>query len=148
MKLYTLSLFAIIALLVSCTNAKELEPDADKPEDTNVLKGVLVTDMSTYGSDPIGITSVVIDKNKMRIGIKYSGGCKKHEFELLGHKMISKSIPPQRSIRLFHHADKDDCRELIEEIIVFDISAFAVGEGEVTLRLDGWETPLSYLPNL
>ncbi|MFT5819434.1 MAG: hypothetical protein ACI8ZM_000658 [Crocinitomix sp.] len=146
MKRYTLSLFAIIVLMVSCTNAKELEPDVDTPQDTNVLTGVVVTDMSSYGSDPIGITSVVIDKNKMRIGVKYSGGCKKHEFELMGHKMISKSIPPQRTIRLFHRADNDDCRELIEEIIVFDISAFAFGDGEITLRLDGWETPLSYLP--
>lgn len=145
MKLYTFSLFAIIVLFVSCTSAKELETDIDT-QDANVLKGVVVTDMSSYGSDPIGITNVAIEKNLMRITVKYSGGCKKHEFELMGHKMISKSLPPQRTIRLFHRADNDDCRELIEETIVFDISAFAFGEEEITLRLDGWETPLSYLP--
>ncbi len=146
MKLYTLSLFAIVSLLVACTNAKELEPDVDVPQDTNVIKGVVVTDMNSYKSDPLGITSVVVDKNKMRVGVKYSGGCKKHEFELMGNKMISKSLPPKRSIKIFHHADNDDCREIIEEIIVFDLSAFAVGDGEITLRLDGWEEPISYFP--
>ena len=84
----------------------------------------------------------------MSVGVKYTGGCKAHEFELMAPKMISKSIPPQRSMKIFHRADNDDCRELIEEILIFDISAFAVGEGEVTLNLDGWQTPISYIPNL
>jgi hypothetical protein len=146
MKLYTLSLFAIIALFVSCTIAKELEPDVDQPEETNVLEGEVVTNMRTFGSDPIGIINAIIDKNLLKIEVKYSGGCKKHEFALRGHKMISKSMPPQRGIKLFHQADNDDCRELIEETIIFDISAFAFGDGEITLRLEGWDIPLSYIP--
>ena len=150
MKLYLLSALAIIGLMTSCSNAKELEPDVDThinpaPEE-NILNGTLVTDMGAYSSDPLGIVNVVIEKDLMRVTVKYSGGCQKHDFELVGLKMISKSIPAQRSIKIFHGANADDCRELIEETIVFEISAFAVGNGEVTLHLDGWETPLSYIP--
>ena len=147
MKLYLISVLAIFGLVASCSNAKELEPDVTTPApQENILKGILVTDMNSYGSDPLGITNVVVEKNLMRVSVKYSGGCKEHEFELMGNKMISKSIPAQRSIKLFHRADNDDCREIIEETLVFDISAFAVGTSEVKLRLDGWETLISYIP--
>ena len=150
MKLYLLSALTVFGLMISCSNAKELEPDVETdintPQEENVIDGILVTDMGAYSSDPLGILNVVVEKDLMRVTVKYSGGCQEHGFELVGLKMISKSIPPQRSIKIFHTANGDDCRELIEETIVFDISTFAIGNGEVTLHLDGWGTPLSYLP--
>lgn len=148
MKLYLLSALAIFGLIASCSNAKELEPDVNTAPQEKILNGIIVTDMSTYGSDPLSILNVVVDKNLMSVTVKYSGGCKAHEFELMGLKMISKALPAQRSLKLFHRADNDDCRELIEETLIFDISVFAMGSDAISLRLDGWTPAISYIPVL
>lgn len=139
--LFTLSL---IMSLSACKNPQEItEPVVIE----SVPSAELVTDMNAYGgSAPTGINKVTITGNKMSIQVKYSGGCEKHEFKLVGNKMISKSIPAQRSIKLYHNNYNDSCRELIEETLVFEISAFAYDDNEIVLRLDGYETPIRYLP--
>lgn len=139
-------LFATVMLgFLSCNNAKEISDQTVVVE--AIPKGVLAIDWDAFGrSDPMGITNVFVEGNKMSISIKYNGGCKKHLFQLVGHKITSKSLPPQRSIKLFHNADGDDCRELIEETLVFDISDFAIGSDEIELLLKNYEKPISYFP--
>ncbi len=138
--LFTGALFSLVA----CKNPQEIvEPEAI----VSVPSAELVLDMNAYGgSAPLGIENVTITGNKMSISVKYSGGCEKHEFKLIGHKMISKSIPPQRSIKLYHNDFGDSCRELIEEVLVFEISTFAYDDNEIVLRLDGFQEPIRYLP--
>ncbi len=143
MKQLTLLLFAVLISTIGCKAPKELEVETIEA----VAKGVIVADWSTYGgSDAIGINNVTVTGNKMSISVKYNGGCQKHVFQLIGHKMISKSLPPQRSIKLYHDDNNDDCRELIEEILIFDISEFAIGDGEVSLHLESYDEPISYFP--
>lgn len=143
MKYIGFSLFTLLIIFSACKNPQELEVETIEA----IPKGVLVVDMSGYGgSAPIGISEALVTGNKLSLTVKYSGGCKKHDFQLVGHKMISKSRPPQRSIKLYHNTNGDDCREIIEEILVFDISEFAYGDEEIMLRLDGYQEPISYIP--
>jgi len=131
-------------LFMSCKNQEEATV-----ETIDVIpKAELVMDFSTAGrAAPIGIENVKVTGNKMKLDVKYSGGCKPHKFRLMGHPMVSKSIPPQRAIRLHHHNAGDDCRELVEETLVFDISAFAYdGAGEISLRLEGYDKVIPYIP--
>ena len=143
MKLLSATLLVSLTVLFACKNPQELEVETIPV----VPKATVATDLSSYNdSSPIGIEDVEVAGNKMSITIKYSGGCKEHAFELVGHRMITKSIPPQRSIKLYHNNNGDDCRELINDILIFDISAFAVGDQEVSLKLDGYDKTISYTP--
>jgi hypothetical protein len=137
-------LSAILMLFVlSCKNQEEATI-----ETIDVIpKAELLMNFSQAGrSSPIAIENVKVVGNKMSIDVKYSGGCKDHHFRLLGHPMISKSVPPKRSIRLHHFNAEDDCRELVEETLIFDISAFAYEGGEITLILEGYSDAIPYIP--
>jgi len=147
MKKISLKLVVICTLLIvssACKNRKEI---VEEPVQVTIPSAELVMDMRVYGgSAPTGIDNVTIAGNKMSIHIRYSGGCEKHDFQLVGHKIISSSKPAQRSIKLFHNDHGDSCRELIEEVLVFEISAFAYDESEIILLMDGYEKPISYMP--
>lgn len=145
-KLASLLLIGLTFSFSACKNPQEItEPEVI----VSIPSAALVIDMNAYGgSAPTGIDKVTIEGNKISIHVKYSGGCEKHEFKLVGHKMVSKSLPPQRSIKLYHNDFNDSCRELIEEVLVFEISALAYDENEIVLKLDGFQEPIRYLPLL
>ncbi len=140
--------FSIISLLCltlfSCGNAQEI---ADEEAIPALPKAIVTLDVNSYSNSASTIIeNVLITKNKMTISIKYSGGCKEHKFQLIGSKLISKSIPPQRSIQLYHDNDDDHCRELIDEILVFDISDLAYDNNPISLKLDGYDGEIIYSP--
>ena len=66
-----------------------------------------------------------IEGNTLFLKIGYSGGCEKHNFKVIGNPMISKSLPPIRSIELVHLNSGDTCREYIEQQLIIDISDLA-----------------------
>ena len=75
-------------------------------------------------SENVQILKSKIDGNNLILKIGYSGGCSIHEFEFIGSAMISKSLPPIRSVKLVHHTD-DTCREYIERELIVDLKDLA-----------------------
>lgn len=143
-RIYILSaLFLFTAL--SCNNAKELEEEVETIVSVPEAQVSMNWDAYTNNAGTT-IKDVRIAENKMSITVEYSGGCAQHEFELVGHKMVSKSLPPQRTVKLFHNGNGDTCRELVEEILIFDILPLASGNGEITLKMTGYDKPISYIP--
>lgn len=127
-------------LFVSCGN-KEIS-DNSKDE---VPVGVLVDDFRVYdNSAPLNIENIVLNGHLLTLQVSYSGGCKKHEFQLVGSAMLMKSLPPKRPILLYHDNKGDSCRELVNDTLTFDIRAFAYSNGEVHLLLEGWKNPIPY----
>lgn len=131
--------------MTSCSNAGVVEL-----QEENTFKApqaFIVTDFREYaGSAPFAIENITLSKNLLSINIKYSGGCNEHLFQLVGHKMVSKSEPPQRSVHLFHNNNGDSCREIIQDILVFDISALAYENRETTLDIEGFDKKIKYTP--
>lgn len=108
-------------------------------------KAELVKDFESMGeSANVNISNVNVEGNLMKLSISYSGGCEKHNFRLIGTEAIQKSLPPKRGIMLYHDSNNDSCREMKDENLIFDISAFAYPGGEIILNLQGWENPISY----
>ncbi len=139
-------LFTVLMVLSACKNRKEIIEDTVQ---VTIPSAEVVVDMRAYGgSAPTGIDNITISGNKMSIHVRYSGGCEKHDFKLIGSKMITNSSPAKRSIKLYHNSNNDSCRELIEEILVFEISAFAFDANEIILLMDGYDQPITYLPLL
>ena len=137
------SAFVIFLSLNACKHRKE-SIQSDFPK---VPCSIIVDAFTEYqNSASTTIHSVTIEKNIMSISVSYSGGCEKHEFELVGSKLIQKSLPPKRGIMLYHKNNGDSCRELVEEILQFDIKNLAYDKKEIVLLLEGYETPISYIP--
>jgi len=151
-------LAALMILAVSCGNKKKKcskECDSKNMEQTNVLKterGTTVTvsleDLNTkYPSDPFQLIDAhVDDDNKLHLTVEYGGGCKDHEFRILGSKAILKSMPAQRPIMIVHNSNEDHCRSIVREEFLVDISEFAYTKengSEIILLLDGQR--LSYV---
>lgn len=125
---------------VSCGN-KEMS-DNSKDE---VPVGVLVDGFRVYeNSAPLNIENIALNGHLLTLQVSYSGGCEKHEFQLVGSTMLMKSLPPKRPILLYHDNNGDSCRELVKDTLTFDIRAFAYSNGEVHLLLEGWENPIPY----
>lgn len=140
MKYAIYPLFAFI--LIGCASQKELINSEGDNED--IITATLGEFKKT---DPISILNVKIEENSMFIVVEYSGGCKEHNFELVGNNAVAKSLPPQRSIQLQHNGNEDHCRELITDTVTANIEALAMSQtqgSEIILNLDGYGKELKY----
>lgn len=143
---YTIILSTALFFL-ACGNSKDVATtDSDDNTPTpEAEKAILVTDISPFKSNAsTTIEKVSLEGNILTLKVSYSGGCKDHEFQLVGNKMISKSLPPKRGIFLYHNGNEDSCRESITKELRFDISAFAYLDQEIHLSLQGWEPIIAY----
>jgi len=110
-------------------------------------ESIIAEDFSAYKNGAsTTISSVTIEKNVMIINVSYSGGCEKHEFKLIGSKLIQKSLPPKRGIMLYHTNNGDSCRSIVEEELRFNITNLSYEGKEMVLILEGWATQISYIP--
>lgn len=146
MKLLSILIFS--ALLIGCGNSKNTSaPAAEKPQETGptAKAAILSQDIGKFrNTQPYSILNINLEGNVLQLDITYNGGCKEHEFELVGSAFIMKSSPPKRIIQLYHHNSNDDCRELINESLYFDISSFAYNDKEIVLQLQHYKDSFRY----
>ncbi len=98
-------------------------------------------------SDPFTISNVSLSGKNLKINITFSGGCKEHNFKLLGSEAISKSLPPQRSIVLIHQSNGDACKKLVEKTLTFNVDAFSYQKEKgsiIHLNLFGWKDRIEF----
>ncbi|MFD1552633.1 hypothetical protein DNU06_16630 [Putridiphycobacter roseus] len=151
MKIFTL-IFLTSLLTFSCANSKKVTETTEKQEEKvaeevipNAKKGILTQDWAKYkNTASYNIIAASLTKNILSITITYQGGCQKHEFDLIGSSFIMKSLPPKRGIKLYHHPIEDDCRELVQKTLNFDISEFRYGQQEIILNLEHFPESISY----
>lgn len=120
--------------------------NSGKPQRPYQVKGIL-GDVSSKKSDEFEILSARLNGDKLSVHIKYTGGCAHHKFECIGSRSISKSLPPQRSIKIIHDNDNDSCESLVMQTLEIDLRAFALSEeknGTITLNLEGMKGQLNY----
>jgi hypothetical protein len=138
----TLIISALIIFIVACGNMNKLSK-----KDNVTIPGVILTnDFSSYSreSSETQITNAIINDSILTLKVNYSGGCKDHEFQLIGSKMIQKSLPPIRNIMLAHNSKSDDCREFIEQELKFNISDFKYPNSDIILNLKGYKPKILF----
>lgn len=99
-------------------------------------------------TDEYKVLSAKIVGNKLFVDVSYTGGCAHHKFKCVGNKSVSKSIPPQRSIKIIHDNDDDVCESIVNQTIEIDIQLFAnsaAERSEIVLILDGYSKQLNYI---
>ena len=131
---------SVLVFSVGCANSKRAQKKAMK----EILPVILTNDFSSYArnSADTQFLNASITDSTLTLNISYSGGCEAHTFELIGSKMIQKSNPPIRGIMLIHNSNNDDCRELIEQELRFNVSDFKYPNGKMMLNLKGWKPKL------
>jgi len=151
---FTVLLFFLVFIFSCKTQKNNQRCILSKKQLTDTTLKATLVNYSSYllkkenGSDPIKILDAKIIKNQLQLNVSYSGGCEKHNFKITGDSSISKSLPPIRSVELFHFANGDACKKLIIEELIIDLSelAYKQEEGsEIYLSLNGWDQKISYV---
>jgi len=151
---FTVLLFFLVFIFSCKTQKNNQRCILRKKQLTDTTLKATLVNYSSYllkkenGSDPIKILDAKIIKNQLQLNVSYSGGCEKHNFKITGDSSISKSLPPIRSVDLFHFANGDACKKLIIEELIIDLSelAYKQEEGsEIYLSLNGWDQKISYV---
>ncbi len=143
-------LFTAALILFSCSNAKKMSQNLEN--NTNLVNSsdikIAILGDNNQNSISTTINNVILKDNTLEISINYTGGCAKHEFELVGSEMISKSLPPIRSINLIHKTlDEESCKRIMFDTLYFDITnlAYQKTSGSVIkLNLADWKEQLVY----
>ena len=130
----------VLIFSISCANSKRAKQKAMK----EILPVVLTDDFSSYArnNSETKILNAFISDSTLTLKVSYSGGCETHGFELIGSNMIQKSYPPIRGIMLIHNSNNDDCRELVEQELRFNVSEFKYPGSSIMLSLKGWESKI------
>lgn len=137
MKKYLVYSFTLLAmLLVSCLppryGMKEYEVAADS------MPLAEISDLNTE-SAAVDIQSAEIKGTSIQLIVSYSGGCAEHSFRLIGSPILTKSLPPQRAVKLIHTNNGDQCKKMITDTLMFDVTPLANNASKdkaVVLNLD------------
>jgi hypothetical protein len=147
----TILIVCLTIVAFGCKSTKNVALSENPSKDT-VQKNENVVIAASIGridqaSDPISISNLRIQGNKMLIDVSYGGGCEDHQFQVIGSPMISKSLPPVRAIQLVHVANGDKCKMNVMKTLEVDISDFAYKKengSEIYLTLSGWSQQIEY----
>lgn len=150
MKSFFLLLSYLCLIGFGCaTNSKlaKNEEGVPKKETHSEIKTAILGD-NNQTSILTTIYKVDLTDNVLRMEIGYAGGCAKHEFELIGSELISKSLPPIRSINLIHKTlEEESCKRAMYDTLYFDLRnlAYQKSNGSVIkLNLAGWKEQITY----
>lgn len=151
MKFFLLSTLSI--LLLACGTSKDVtETEVEVSEETAPTKpqrnAQVASSLGEFEeTDPLNIDSLYVQGNKLFIYVNYSGGCREHQFKVIGSPVVMKSLPPKRSIQLVHDNEDDACESIVNRVLEVDLKnlAFDPQPGStIVLMLQGWEEGISY----
>ncbi len=106
----------LLALLLACSRSSPLEPREEQ------LPLLDASGANTSRTDPAEILSAAVMGDRLRVEVRYGGGCKEHHFSLLQPGAFRESSPAQIDLALAHDAQDDPCRAQVGRILVFDLS--------------------------
>ena len=125
----------LLTLLVSCLPPRYGMKEYEVADSTPLAE---IGDLTTE-SAAIDIQSAEIKGTSIQLVVTYSGGCAEHSFRLIGSPILTKSLPPQRAVKLIHTNNGDQCKKMITDTLMFDVTPLANNASKdkaVVLNLD------------
>ncbi len=98
-------------------------------------------------SDPLDIDSMHVEGNKLFMYVSYSGGCREHQFKLVGSPLVMKTLPPKRPVQLVHDNEDDLCESIVSRVLEIDLKNLAYEPtpgSTIVLQLKGWKEDITY----
>ncbi len=122
-----LSILLVIALM-SCKNNGQ-NTTAQKPvepvkSETTSMKTIIVNGekANSVAEPDFSVLSWNANNDVLEVVVRYSGGCKTHDFNAYFSGAWLKSFPPKAIIALEHlNPDKDPCRSMVKDTLRFDL---------------------------
>ena len=135
----------ILALIVVFFSCEKQAIDIDDPDTQSTItalrddvayEAARVSLSEGENSDLFTINSVNIDDEKliMLIDVTYSGGCEKHDFEMLWPEVITMVYPPNFSVILNHNSNGDMCEANLTEVLEINFKESPLGFDEQSIR--------------
>lgn len=131
-KYFTIIISLSVVLFLAChkkgmTGSNTIAPiSKTSNNDQSEIKNVIVDsnlDIANIGGALTNVDSLAISGDVLSVFVEYSGGYKKHSFDLFSNGMYAKSLPPKLTLFLKHTDNDDGCRGLINQELKFNISA-------------------------
>ncbi|HLV29984.1 MAG TPA: hypothetical protein VKY57_00305 [Chitinispirillaceae bacterium] len=140
--------FGILDSLAENGNSviRECAPPTSSGSRITVLSGL----PDTIICDPFQFNSVNVIGSTIEIIVQYGGGCKKHKFSLLTTGLLKESFPPQLDLILSHDSDGDECKAIVTDTLLFDLSSlFSIAEDyeEIILNVIDYNTQTHFEPS-
>ena len=114
--------------------------------DTGECKTTIVNQQAFDSAkvDAFEFVNVFINENCLFIKVQHAGGCGGSTFQLYGSGIVLESYPPATALKL-GFINNDPCEAYLTETIQFDLAPLqALSDGEIALRIEGFETNLLY----
>lgn len=128
-------------LLIAAASCEDREVKDVVPDSDMLLSDSAYANVST---DPFSIISATIDGDSLAVKLRFGGGCGSVEAKLYASSSVMESFPVQRNIKI-SFTDNDWCKASITRTFSFNIKPVRVdGNDQVMLRLEDWDTSLSY----
>jgi len=70
-------------------------------------------------SSPFDLKGITVVDNHVEISVGYSGGCRKHDFEIIWDEKVDYGNPPSINLIIIHRDNGDTCEAYITENLVF-----------------------------
>jgi hypothetical protein len=147
----TILYICLTILVFGCKSTKKCVPDNQSSNSFSQTNEIIRITASVgrieQASDSFSISNVLIKENKLFIDVTYAGGCEDHQFQLIGSSILTKSLPPIRSIQLVHNANGDNCKMNLTKRIEVDIKELSYKkevDSKILFNLNGWKTQIIY----
>lgn len=148
-------LLSLSITLLACGTGKDVveetnptEQPAD-PQDGKPQKNAMVE--SSIGefeeSDPLEIDSLYVEGNKLFMFVHYGGGCREHQFKMIGSPVVMKTLPPKRVVQLVHDNEDDACKSIVNRVLEVDLKNLALDQtpgSTIVLLLKGWKEEITF----
>jgi hypothetical protein len=136
----------VVFLTISCGNSEDVDEDVYFGGADNSAAGsdvVLRINQELFDSfransisnmsegDPFTIKNAKKEGDFIEIELSYSGGCKKHSFEIIWDGLVYTDAPCHINLQLVHRANNDLCEALITETIFVNLKELI---GDVTYK--------------
>ena len=131
--LFSLTLFVV---LISCDDQLTDKPDSNLTLIRNADGFRKISDSPGGSGDPFTIRDFQIRGDSAFLTVSYSGGCKKHTFEIIWSEVYKYSNPPQTDLIIVHDAHGDACEAYITETLSFDLTRLTGTAADQTVILN------------
>ena len=137
-----LSILAIV--LFSCKNTEKATSSSTTKSQKEVLansvKDILIdANRKPAGDLDFSVLKWSVTRDTLIAIVRYSGGCKPHEFNAYFSGAWLKSLPAQAVIELEHiNLENDPCRELVKDTLKFNLAPVQYpGANEIKVKWAG-----------
>lgn len=134
---------SILLIIIAAMSCKDLRDEENTSGATEIIVtgsfsaySYAASNRSTGTGDPFELKDVIITNDSIKITVSYSGGCRKHKFEIIWNETLSSTTPPQTKFIILHDANGEMCEAYITETIGFPTNELTATVSFDTLYVD------------